>query len=264
MSLARVSDSRIEAAYATVPREKFLGPGPWRLATEEGEYFETPSDDPAHLYADTVVSILPERGLNNGQPSFHLKLMAHASPQPGEHVVHVGAGVGYYSALLGELVASSGRVTAIEFDGELANRARRNLAAWSNIDLVQGDGTTTRFDKADVIYVSAGTTRPADKWLDQLAEGGRLVLPLTVAEQRENADPGAVFLITRRGDDYCARWLSMVAIFPCQSGRDDVSERALAQALRSGRAGEVTRLYRSTMPDDRCWMRTPDWCLAYR
>ena len=83
MSLAGISDSRIEDAYARVPREKFLGPGPWRLATDEGRYFETANADPAHLYADTVVSILPERGLNNGQPSFHVKLMAHASPQPG-------------------------------------------------------------------------------------------------------------------------------------------------------------------------------------
>ncbi|MBV9726289.1 MAG: hypothetical protein JO299_14100 [Gammaproteobacteria bacterium] len=164
----------------------------------------------------------------------------------------------------GELVAPQGRVTAIELDGELANRARRNLTPWSNVELIQGDGTTARFENADVIYVSAGTTRPATQWLDQLAESGRLVLPLTVTEQCEPPDPGAVFLITRRGDDYWGRWLSVVANFPCQGGRDESSERALIQALRSGRAGEVTRLYRSSMPEDRCWMRAPDWCLAYR
>jgi protein-L-isoaspartate(D-aspartate) O-methyltransferase len=98
LATAGVSDQRLEQAYGSVPREHFLGPGPWEIATEEGTYFTTSSADPAHLYTDSVVSILPERGLNNGQPSFHVSLMANAALRGGEHVVHIGAGAGYYSA----------------------------------------------------------------------------------------------------------------------------------------------------------------------
>src|SRR5258707_4315104 len=71
------------------------------------------------------------------------------------------------------------RVTAIEFDAELAARARANLAQAPHVRAVHGDGTRAMFEPADVIYVNAGATRPADAWLDQLKERGRLILPLT-------------------------------------------------------------------------------------
>jgi protein-L-isoaspartate(D-aspartate) O-methyltransferase len=76
----------------------------------------TPSADPVYLYIKGVIGILPERNLNNGEPSLHAALIASAAPQPGEHVVHIGAGVGYYTAIMAELVGASGRVTAIELD----------------------------------------------------------------------------------------------------------------------------------------------------
>jgi len=52
-------------------------------------------------------SHLPERNLNNGQPYLHAQLIASASPQSGEHVVHIGAGVGYYTAILRHLVGGA-------------------------------------------------------------------------------------------------------------------------------------------------------------
>ena len=73
-----------------------------------GGYRATPDPDPVYLYTDDVIGILPERNLNNGQPSLHAALIAAAAPQPGEHVVHVGAGVGYYTAILAELVGARG------------------------------------------------------------------------------------------------------------------------------------------------------------
>jgi protein-L-isoaspartate(D-aspartate) O-methyltransferase len=160
-------------------------------------------------------------------------------------------------------------ITAPEFNAELAERARLNLQRWSNTSVVHGDGTATPFQKADVIYVCAGATRFVDLWLDQLAEGGRLIIPLTIDErytaQFETLEPGAVFRIERRGADYLARWISVVAIFPCAGARDETSGQALAEALRNGRASEVTRLYRrNAPPDEQCWLRAPGWCLAYR
>ena len=132
-----------------------------------------------YLYQDALVGSVPERNLNNGQPSLHALLIAAAAPQLGEHVVHIGAGVGYYTAILAHMVSESGRVTAVEFDGGLAMRLAANFAGQPNVRALQGDGAQIEFDAADVIYVNAGATRPADIWLDRLNDGGRLILPLT-------------------------------------------------------------------------------------
>jgi protein-L-isoaspartate(D-aspartate) O-methyltransferase len=120
-----------------------------------------------------------------------------------------------------------------------------------------------------VIYVNAGCTRPAENWLDRLADGGRLILPMTSdqgfgAKSLERmASAGAVFRIKRRGRDYFANWISAVAIFPCAGSRDEMSERALAEAFARGGWQKVTRLYRDQeIPDQRCWLRGPRWCLA--
>ena len=112
MAAAGVEDARVEAAFTAVRREDFLGPGPGQIG-RWGRYVTTPSADPVYLYTDDVIGILPERHLNNGQPSLHAVLIASAAPQTDEHVVHVGAGVGYYTAILAELVGPSGAVTAI-------------------------------------------------------------------------------------------------------------------------------------------------------
>jgi protein-L-isoaspartate(D-aspartate) O-methyltransferase len=118
-----------------------------------------------------------------------------------------------------------------------------------------------------VIYVNAGATRPADFWLDQLTDGGRLILPLTTdkafSKEFDRITAGVVFRIERRGSEYFARWLSSVAIFPCSGSRDEASEQALAAALQSGGEEKVTRLYRENFPEPgRCWLRAPGWCLA--
>jgi len=122
------------------------------------------------------------------------------------------------------------------------------------------------FEPADVIYVNAGATRPADAWLDRLKEGGRLILPLTAdAFPNRNARRGAVFRIERHGPEFLARRISGVAIFPCEGGRDEAGERARGAAFDKGGAERVTRLYRrDDLPEDQCWLRAPGWCLAYR
>lgn len=269
MAEAGAADRRVEAAFATVPRERYLGHGPWPIL-RRGRYVPTPSRNPVYLYACVLVGIIPERGLNNGQPSFLASLIAAAAPRAGHHAVHIGAGVGYYTAILAQLVGRRGRVTAIEFDAGLAARLAANFAAAPNVKTVHGDGSRVDFDPADVILVNAGATRPADLWLDRLAEGGRLILPLTT--DRGFGDPeagpiernGAVFCIERRGDAFPARRISAVAIFPCEGMRDPESEAALATAFRKGDGHTVRRLYRrGDLPEERCWLRGPDWALAY-
>jgi len=263
---AGVADRRIEAAFAAVPREAFLGPGPWQIVRWDRRYVTTPSRNPVYLYDDVVVAILPERNLNNGQPSLHAELIAGAAPRPGEHAVHIGTGTGYYTAILARLVGRAGKVTAIEYDAGLAGRLAANFAGQRNVRVVQGNGALVPFEPADVIYVNAGATRPADAWLDGLAEGGRLILPLTDSGSlNRDVRHGAVFRITRQGEDFHAQRISAVAIFPCEGMRDATTEAALEAAFDSGRAGEVTRLYRrDDRPAGDCWVRGAGWCLAYR
>jgi protein-L-isoaspartate(D-aspartate) O-methyltransferase len=168
------------------------------------------------------------------------------------------------------LVGSRGRVTAIELDPELAARARSNLSSYPNVRVICGNGALVPFDAADVIYVNAGATRFADVWLDGLAEGGRLILPLTTNRGFMRNHPpvaierrGAVFRIERRSSEFLARWISPVAIFPCEGARDPLSEEALAEAFEKGGWNEVTGLSRSVeVPEERCWLRAPGWCLT--
>jgi len=267
LAAASVEDPRLEQAFAEVRREDFLGPGPWVIPRTPGGYLPTPSADPVYIYIDNVVQIIAERHLNNGQPSGHAKWLASASIEPGDHVVHVGTGTGYYTAIMSLVAGPSGRVTGIEFDAGLAERARENLAAFSNVCVVRGDGASVPFDAADVIYVNAGVTRPADSWLDNLKDGGRLLLSLTTKENFAAAEvraPGAVFVIQRQAHEYLARYVGPVFIIPCESARDEESEAALAQALKKRGRKRVTRLYRNNdVAEDRCWLRAPDWCLAY-
>ena len=266
MAAAGVADRRIEAAFAAVRREDFFGRGPWQILRWERSYEMTPSRDPVYLYDDVLIAIIPERNLNNGQPSFLAGLIAGAAPRPGEHVVHIGAGVGYYTAILARLVGRTGRVTAIELDPVLAGRLAANLAGQRNTRVVQGDGTRVAFKPADSILVNAGATRPADIWLDRLADGGRLILPLTSGGfPQANVSRGAVFRIARNGDDFSAERISGVAIYPCAGMRDAASEAALAAAFDKGQVSEVRRFYRhDDVPEKDCWVRGPGWCLAYR
>jgi len=263
-------DARLETALGATAREDFLGAGPWPILRQFRRYVTTPDADPVYLYTDDLVGIVPERRINNGQPSLHAHLIHAAAPQAGDHIVHIGTGSGYYTALLAHLAGPSGRVTGIEYEPELAARARANVAADSNVQIIEGDGTLVGFDQADVIYVNAGCTRPAASWLDRLADGGRLILPLTsnlgfgAKSPEQFANAGAVFRIERRGPDYLASWISPVAIFPCAGGRDEESERALTEAFAKGGWQQVTRLYRDQeVGAERCWVRGPDWCLAY-
>jgi protein-L-isoaspartate(D-aspartate) O-methyltransferase len=270
LATVQVDDPRLEAAFSQVPRENFVGPGPWVIPRWLGGYVPTPTADPVYLYIDNVVQIIAERHVNNGQPSGHAKWIASASIKQGEHVVHVGAGTGYYTAIMAHLAGPSGKVTGIELDPDLAGRAKSNLASFANVVVVQGDGTAVPFHAADVIYVNAGVTRPADAWLDRLAEGGRLILPLTTNKGFLANDPsnvpkrGAVFRIERRASEYLAQWITPVAIIPCEGARDDLSEAALAEAFAKGGWERVTRLYRTQdVPEDRCWLLAQGWCLAY-
>src|ERR1700749_2397178 len=91
-------NGRLTAAFAATPRERFLGPGPWKIFTGGG-YITTPTDDPAFLYQDVTVALSEAGKSNNGQPVLHAVALATVDPQEGETAIHIGAGTGYYTAL---------------------------------------------------------------------------------------------------------------------------------------------------------------------
>jgi protein-L-isoaspartate(D-aspartate) O-methyltransferase len=168
---ANISSRAVIDAFATVPRECFVGPGPWRILSpmRMGGYWTTADADPRHVYHDVLIALDEARGINNGQPSLWAKLYDRLNLSAGAHVVHVGAGAGYYSAVLAEIVGLSGHVTAIEIDPDLAGRARNNLVSWPQASVIVADGFAFHGDRpANAIVVNAGVTHVSMTWLDML------------------------------------------------------------------------------------------------
>lgn len=118
---------RVQQAFAAVPREPFVGPGPWSVMGSSISYVTTPDDDPVFIYQDVLVALDASRGLNIGMPSAHAVWLAAVDLKAGETVLQVGVGSGYYSAIIAELVGREGRVHAYEIDRDLAARATDNL-----------------------------------------------------------------------------------------------------------------------------------------
>jgi len=221
-------------AFAAVPREQFVGPGPWRIIPDRYQPFVTPDNNPRWLYHDVLVTIDASRNLNNGHPSFWARNLEHLDLARGERVLQVGAGTGYYSAVLAEIVGPAGRLTAVEIDPALASRARANLAGWPQVDVVAGDGRAVEEGEFDAIIVFAGCTHPSRPWLDRLAEGGRLLMPLT-----DNSWCGLLLRAIRRGNGFDAASIGGVAIYPCIGGRNEESGKRLAAALEGLRPGKA-------------------------
>ncbi|MGO4573667.1 protein-L-isoaspartate O-methyltransferase family protein [Microvirga sp. 2TAF3] len=167
-------DPRIEQAFAAVPRENFLPPPPWTLICA-GTAIQ--SAELADVYENVLVAISRERGINNGEPALHAAWLSAVSPQPGDTVIHVGAGTGYYTAILSLLVQPGGRVEAYEYQQDLADAAARNLKAHADITVHAASALGRTMPDADVIYVNAGVVAPDPEWLKALRPGGRLIFP---------------------------------------------------------------------------------------
>ena len=172
---------RVVDAFAVVPRERFMGPGPWKIlpGTRFHESYMTSDADPRRLYHDVLVPLDETQDINNGQPSLWAFMFDRLDVRPGERVLQVGAGTGYYTAILAELVGRDGHVTAVEYDDELAARAANNVSLWPQVELRHGDGATVDPGEVDVVVAFAGVTHPAPHWLNRLAQGGRLMVGLT-------------------------------------------------------------------------------------
>jgi protein-L-isoaspartate(D-aspartate) O-methyltransferase len=262
---AKLRSARLVEALATVPREAFLGRGPWQIlgdrAFDRG-YEKTPNADPRHLYHNVLVAIDARRRprLNNGLPSFVASQIDQLDINQGETVCHVGCGTGYYSAIMAEMVGKHGRVIAVEVDPALARRSRQNLKRYRQVEVVAADGFSHDPGKVDAILVNAGVTHLSQAWLGNLKRGGRLVAPLTLENQ-----VGRLLKATRNGSKWTASFVSPVGIFPCMGGRNDAAQALLAKALAGGGAEKVRSLRRDKHVHRRdCWLHGQGFCLSRR
>ena len=262
------ADPRIAAAFTAVPREPFAGPGPWSIlaanvwrSRERGPlYVTTPDDDPAFLYQDVLIALDAARAINIGQPSLHALCLDALAPRPGETVIQVGTGSGYYTALLAHLVGLGGRVLGFEIDPGLAARSACNLTPWPWAHVVARSGAADVLPSADAIYVNAGAPRPARAWLDALRPEGRLLFPLQPTIGR-----GGMLLIRRiaNATAWPARFVSPAVFIPLQGLPEDASG-SLAKAFAHGSITGVRTIRFGEEPDASCWYDGGDWWLSTR
>ena len=155
-----IGDARILDAFRAVPREEFVG-----------------EDQRRRAYGDHPLPIAG--GQTISQPYIVALMIEAAAIGAGDRVLEVGAGSGYAAALIGRLAA---KVVAVERRPELAAAARERLQrlGYANVEIVEGDGTMGWPSAApfDAILAAASGSHVPQPLLDQLAAGGRLVMPV--------------------------------------------------------------------------------------
>lgn len=203
--LARgLRDPALLAAFRAVPREEFVDP---RYAAE--------------AYGDYPLPIAA--GQTSSQPYIVALMIDAAHIGGGDRVLEVGAGSGYAAALIGKIAR---QVTAIERHPELVDWARGRIArlGLANVVIVEGDGTRGWPSSApyDAILVAASGRHVPQSLLEQLAPGGRLVMPL--------GEPGAVqqlVKLSRRADGSIGREMLCAVRFVPLIGVEGRAETAL-------------------------------------
>jgi protein-L-isoaspartate(D-aspartate) O-methyltransferase len=270
---ANLSSPALINAYARVPREKYLGPPPWQIGSADDRamsisgmanmnYLTT--DDPRDLYHNVVVALDIAHNINNGQPGALARWINALDLREGDHAYHLGCGVGYYTAIIAEVVGAGGSVVGSEVHSELAARAKENLSGYPYVSVHTGDGAQFDPGACDAMLINAGVTHPHQLWLERLREGGRLVLPITMTlAPMPTVGAGIMAKITRRGSAFSAEFVSPVAIFSCSSVRDPQLEAPLAKAL-SSRAVLKLKSIRvdAHEPADTCLVHASGVCLS--
>src|SRR5579863_10501978 len=219
-----ISDERVLEAFREIPRESFIPPSLLEFT-----------------YKDAPLPIGEKQTIS--QP-YVVALTAEALRiQPTDRVLEIGTGSGYAAAILGQLAAEVFTVERIE---SLATAARQRLAdlGFRNVHVLHGDGTLgwPEHTPYDAIAVAAGGPLIPPALLDQLAPGGRLVIPV--------GSNDAAQVLTRvthvEPNDFRHEQLGDVRFVPLigEQGWPDDEKRVLSSPPRSSRNGAVSKLVR--------------------
>jgi protein-L-isoaspartate(D-aspartate) O-methyltransferase len=247
----------LERAFEIVPREYFLGPGPWlAMSSISGMHVATPTDDPIHVYQNVLFALDREKRINNGEPFLHGQLLGALAPTRGNVVLHIGCGTGYYTAILAHLVGPSGKVVAYEIEPELGHRALENLKPWDNVEVRIASGVD-KLPRCDAIYVNAGATRPVASWLDALNEKGKLLFPLVGLK-----GAGVTLLTTKLQGPIAAKVIGYCGFVPCRDAFEPAEAANVTAAFYSGELWKTRSLIRNNEPDDNAVLIGKGWWLS--
>ncbi|MGB6961726.1 MAG: methyltransferase domain-containing protein [Candidatus Acidiferrum sp.] len=268
---ANLTTPGLVQAFAKVPREKFLGPGPWHLGSAEGRAMSAAGlmqllyvmvADPRDVYHNVVVSLDRAKDINNGQPSALGRWIDALALKSGDRVFHLGCGAGYYTAIMAEVVGPNGRVVALELQPELAERARQNLVNYAHVRVEAGDGAAFDPGDCDAMLINCGVTHPQAIWLDRLCERGRLVVPFTMAVN-STIGQGVLTKITRSSGAYQMELVSVVGIFSGGKLRDPQLESQVLNGLKTGGLLKLKSVRQDAHElGEGCVVHTPNVCLS--
>ena len=223
---------RVREAFRTVPREAFAGPGPWKLRSPHEGFSlpiqKTPDVDTKWLYNSVLIVLDEEKGINIGDPVFWARRFVRANVKPGSRILQVGAGVGYYTAILSHQAGPSGSIVAYEVEQDLADRARENLADWPTTEVRHGNAATDLKGKEqfDLIVAFAGITHVPDLWTSHLSPSAELLVPLTGDNWW-----GAMIIAQRQEQGFDAVTVGRVGVYPCAGARDDQLAGRISELL---------------------------------
>ncbi|MFI6806418.1 methyltransferase, FxLD system [Streptomyces luteogriseus] len=158
----------VETALRTVPRHVFV---------PDASLQDAYANAPVHIKYDTDGTSISCAS----QPGVVALMLDQLDAQPGERILELGAGTGYNAGLLAHLVGENGHVTTLDVDDDLVEGARAHLAAAgiTNVEAVTRDGALGYAEAApyDRIIATVGAHGVPQAWLQQLAQGGRLLVP---------------------------------------------------------------------------------------
>ena len=154
------ADPRIGQVFEILPREAFLPPGPgtcWSGSAMSRRQAPIPCISTATRWSRSIRSAASTMASRSSMRPGSEPLRR----SPGETVIHIGAGGGYYTAMLSMLVEPGGKVFAYEIDARLAEMARRNLEPYGNVTLIHADAVTARLKRARHHLCQCRRGRPA-------------------------------------------------------------------------------------------------------